>query len=395
MARYDKKTGAWVGDSRITGFPRKQRRGFETEAAAKQWEKDRRLRLLDPEKALILLKLSQGSLDYLKHCRRQKMAANTIRDKKSILLQMAHFVGPDLLLKEVKPYHISQFLDALYDRREDELLAWQKEQDKPVENREKGTRKKPVEPGKNANRYRRQIVTFFNHFVKKQILPTNPAEATSTYDESNFEKYVPPGEDIEAIKAVANQDELDIIRVLIHTGARAGEIRNMQFNDLSPENNALTLWTTKRQGSKKEGHTMEIGPALKEILERRQQSLNSPWVFPNPDGKKMPRRSLDNIMPRLCARVIDSIKESGVEEKDITFKPFTMHSIRHFMAVQIFLREGLAKTQKFLRHKRATTTDIYIRSLLDLKEISAPVTDDIEKSLLNSGVHSKVVPLFK
>lgn len=322
------------------------------------------------------------------------MAANTIRDKKYILLQLAHFIGPDIILKEVKPYHISQFLDALYDRRENEFLEWQKEQDKPVCYRTKGTRKTPVDPGKNTNRYRRQIVTFFNYFVKKQIIPTNPAEATSTYDESEFEKYVPPGEDIEAIKAVANQDELDIIRVLIHTGARAGEIRNMQFSDFSPENNALTLWTTKRQGSKREGHTMEIGHGLKEILDRRQHALDSTWVFPNPDGQKMPRRSLDNILPRLCARVMDTLKESGLEEKYITFKPFTMHSIRHFMAVQIFLREGLAKTQKFLRHKRATTTDIYIRSLLDLKEISAPVTDDIEKSLASSGIHSKVVPLF-
>ncbi|MCP3944836.1 MAG: site-specific integrase [Desulfobacteraceae bacterium] len=278
-------------------------------------------------------------------------------------------------------------------------MEWQKEQSRleqdPGATPKKEYKKIPVDPGKCCNRYKRELRTFFNYYKHDQVIQINPADAVNDFDEIEFEKYVPPGEDIEAIKKVSTQDELDLIRTLIHTGARAGEIRNMQYTDFNETVNKLTLWTTKRQGSKKVSHIMEVGKELKKIFIRRikNNKKNYPWIFPSSVGEQMPKDSLDNLMPRLCKRVIKKLKKQGV--KDIKFKEFTMHSIRHYMAVQIFLREGLAKTQVFLRHKRATTTDIYIKSILNIESISAPITDDIEKSMNSSSIQSQIVPLFK
>ena len=399
MARYDQKAETWTGDSRIKGFPRRQRRGFETEEEARQWEQDRRLRLLFPEKAVTLLKTSQASLDYLKSCKRKKYGHNTLRDKKNVLKQFTVFVGLNLLLKDVKTYHVSKFLDLLYDKRLAEFEAWQKEEKRleadPAGERKKGIRKKPVDPGKNANRFRKQLSFFFNHYIKKQIIKSNPAHATDTYDEYDFKKYVPPGGDIDLIKSIADPDELDIIRVFMLSGARAGELRAMQFEDYYPDQKKIKIWTTKRQGSKKESHMMEIGDNMKEILDRRMatRKKNCPWIFPNPSGGKMPKASLDNLMPRLCQRAIEYLEKT---KQPVNFKPFTAHSFRHYMAVQIYLRKGLGETQKFLRHKRATTTDIYIRSLIDIDTIpTGPVTDDIENSLIKSDPTGKIRPLFR
>ena len=385
MARRDPRDkDLWIGDSRVCGFPRKQKGGFRSEDAAQQWEKERRMRLLNPELALILSKISKACLEYLEDCKRRNMGHNTIRHKVSVLKQFCIFVGPDLLLKEIRTFHIRQFLNSKFDILDQAMKQWESDHEKK--------RKKPIDPGKCCNRYKRELVSLFNFFKRDQIIATNPAIAVTGFDENSFEKYVPPGEDIDAIKEVANQDELDIIRTLIHTGARAGEIRNMRFKDYDEKTKKLTLWTTKRQGSKKVSHVMEISQSLHDIIIRRLDTVNSEWIFPNPDGGQMPKDSIDNIMPRLCNRVIDNLKAQG---DNITFKPFTMHSIRHYMAAQIFVRKGLAKTQAFLRHRRATTTDIYIRSIMNIETISEPITDDIEESMKPADIQSKITPLFK
>jgi integrase len=74
---------------------------------------------------------------------------------------------------------------------------------------------------------------------------------------------------------------------------------------------------------------------------------------------------MDKMLPRLC-------KEAGV-------KPFTFHCIRHHVAAILATRLSLPEIQKILRHKRATTTDIYLRSLVKVSTKGIKVLDDIAK----------------
>jgi integrase len=71
-------------------------------------------------------------------------------------------------------------------------------------------------------------------------------------------------------------------------------------------------------------------------------------------------------MPRLCKRA--------------KVKLFGFHAIRHHIAVQLAYKNWpLIKIQKFLRHKRATTTDIYLRSLFKIKTDGESILNEIKK----------------
>lgn len=73
-------------------------------------------------------------------------------------------------------------------------------------------------------------------------------------------------------------------------------------------------------------------------------------------------------MPRLC--------------KKAKVKPFGLHAIRHHIAVGLAYKNWpLIRIQKFFRHKRATTTDIYLRSLINIKNEGASILDEIEQTL--------------
>jgi len=63
-------------------------------------------------------------------------------------------------------------------------------------------------------------------------------------------------------------------------------------------------------------------------------------------------------------------------------RPFGLHAIRHHIAVQLAHKNWpLIKIQKFLRHKRTTTTDIYLRSLVKIKTNGVSILDEIEKNM--------------
>ncbi|MCK5543546.1 MAG: hypothetical protein KAI40_12725 [Desulfobacterales bacterium] len=76
-------------------------------------------------------------------------------------------------------------------------------------------------------------------------------------------------------------------------------------------------------------------------------------------------------MPRLC--------------KKRTVKSFGLHTIRHLVAAQLAIRWFLIHFQKFLRHKQATTTDLYLRSISNIEKIDASILDGLE-NVMRRGV---------
>jgi integrase len=86
---------------------------------------------------------------------------------------------------------------------------------------------------------------------------------------------------------------------------------------------------------------------LKEILTHIPR--HSEYVFPNPKTGK-PYDYRDKFLPRLC-RLAE-------------VRPFMYHALRHFGASKLDnLGVPLTDIQELLGHERATTTDIYLRSL--------------------------------
>ena len=82
----------------------------------------------------------------------------------------------------------------------------------------------------------------------------------------------------------------------------------------------------------------------------------------SPRCTQLSKYTIANSMPELC--------------KKANINPFGLHAIRHYIAIQFARRNwSLIKIQKFLRHKRATTTDIYLRSLINIKSSGASILD--------------------
>jgi site-specific recombinase XerD len=117
-----------------------------------------------------------------------------------------------------------------------------------------------------------------------------------------------------------------------------------------------------------------MSKSLRKILIRKLKACNEeqPWLFSNQEGSQLSKNTIDKIMPRLC--------------KKADVKLFGLHAIRHHVALQLALRNWpLIKIQKFLRHKRATTTDIYLRSLVIIKSEGASIIDEIEQEMHSCG----------
>jgi len=224
--------------------------------------------------------------------------------------------------------------------------------------------------GKTANRYKREIKSLFNYLQKRHLIDNDPTSPLEDYEEEVFKKYVPPAEDIQAVLDVANEFESDIIRTAYHTAARSGEIRHIAHEDVDLKNNALTLWTRKRKNGNIESDTIDMSKSLKGILQRRLKfcTKDCPWLFPSQKKTQLSKYTIDKIMPQLC-------QKSKV-------RPFGLHAIRHHIAVQLAHKNWpIIKIQKFLRHKRATTTDIYLRSIVKIKTDGASILDEIENNM--------------
>jgi integrase len=188
---------------------------------------------------------------------------------------------------------------------------------------------------------------------------------------------VPPPEDIDRIRLVANMDERDFIECVYHTLARRSEVVRPTWEDVNFEQRWVRLYTRKRRGGELQGDYLPMNDTLFKVLHDR-------WKVRDKDSLKVfsfTPHELRYMMERLVRKANKAIKGKGKERK---IKPFGFHAIRHHVS-SILNDSGKAnmkQIQKLLRHRRQSTTEIYLHSVnRDLHEAA---------SLLNgqSGTHS-------
>ena len=134
-----------------------------------------------------------------------------------------------------------------------------------------------------------------------------------------------------------NAPTADIIRLLLLTGCRRGEILNLQWHEVGKDILELI-------DSKTGPRTVFLSPKAKAVIER-QPRLGSPWVFPSPANRKKPRSvgSLDGLWKLVR-------KQAGIED-------VRLHDLRHSVASQAVLKGvPLPVVARLLGHSQVSMT---------------------------------------
>lgn len=378
-------------------YQKKQTR-YKTKSAASEWEKDHWKKILatqvyppDPVTQEKPLRFSEISIEYLNVEKHRWKGKNTYGYKIKLFDDAVTFWDEDPEIP-IEPFLIRKFIAYLFETQTEA----------------------------KANRSLRELNTLFRWAVANHFMEANPATAVDPYAEDGFKKYVPPAQDIAKTLLVANSFEKDLIRTAYHTLARSVEIRRLKWADCDFKNRQIWLTTLKRKGGKAARGSVDMNDVLHEILTRREAVSESDYVFPNRDGGQLSESTLDNVMPRIFkrlnnkktpvkvkyARILNGkkIEQTGTRVKWIPkpeeeqTKPFGFHAIRHHVAAHLYLNHGyrVAQLQLALRHERASTTEEYLKSIVDMpdpKGLSVLNTDNFETttSEANNKSEKKII----
>lgn len=158
----------------------------------------------------------------------------------------------------------------------------------------------------------------------------------------------------------------------LHTGARAGEIFSLEWNDVDMAAGQITFRDTKNA----ESRHVYMSDAVKKMLEQRRQTADPnkiSYIFPGKNGQRITdiSRTFDKIIE-------DSGINNGITDRR---QKFTFHSLRH-SAASWLVQAGtpLYTVQKLLGHKTAALTERYSHlAPANLRAVTAVFNDATDK----------------
>ncbi len=154
----------------------------------------------------------------------------------------------------------------------------------------------------------------------------------------------------EAERRGVNQLGLDMIRLLVLTGARRNEIESLRWDYIDLERGVARLPDSKT-GAK----TVPLGAPALQILTRIPRDGGAPWVFP---GERSDGYFAG--LPKIWSRIRHSAQLPGVR----------LHDLRHgFASVAVANGSSLFLVGKVLGHTQASTTTRYAH--LDIDPVRA------------------------
>lgn len=203
------------------------------------------------------------------------------------------------------------------------------------------------------------------------LLTDNPATKVERNTEEGRERYLTP-EEIARLQTALDQspaqDSADVVRLLLLTGARVGEVLAMRWDqvDLAVGQWVKPAATTKQNKT----HRVPLSPAAVDVLAKRQAALKGrrwrgevpPWVFPG-DGVNGHMTTIRTFWAAVCRRAnIDGVR---------------VHDVRHtFASLLVSSGESLPVVGALLGHTQAKTTSRYAHLLDDtLREATNKISE--------------------
>jgi integrase len=277
-----------------------------------------------------LIDWAEAYLDFAK----VKFIGITYREKKAMFRRFFRLIPPDTLISELTPKNIMDY-----------VLAQNKERS-----------------GYATNKDRKNFVAAWNWGMKYMDSPLpgpNPC-LVERMPEVRHPRYVPPEEDFWKVYNVAEGQDKVMLSALFYLGARCSEIFNLLWVDVDFGNNLVRLKTQKRRDGTLEFDLLPMTAELRKALlwwwENRPIKIHGNVFIcdhENLMGQEhygQPFKKRRHLMSRLCDK-------AGV-------KRFGFHAIRHLTATSLYHKGyGVEAIQAAMRHKHATTTNQYVKTL--------------------------------
>jgi integrase len=172
-----------------------------------------------------------------------------------------------------------------------------------------------------ANRTLAVLSKMFTLAIRWQMCTVNPCQSVERNSEAQRRRYVTSEELprlIEALATYPDRQAVDIIRLMMFTGARSGEVKAMRWDDLDL---AGGKWNKPGSSTKqKKDHMVPLSIDVQQLLRERQPKKGT-WVFPSADSRSGHVVRIERAWHRIC-------KAANIEG-------LRMHDLRHSFASQL------------------------------------------------------------
>ena len=217
-----------------------------------------------------------------------------------------------------------------------------------------------------ANRTLSVVSKMFTLAIRWGMITVNPCKSIERNLESKRKRYLSDDELTRLIAVLAeqpNKQSVNIIRILLMTGARKGEVLSMRWADIDL---GTGIWTKSASATKqKADHVVPLsGPVRQLLSEIYGSGPQGEFVFPSSHGA--PRIDISTIWEKLC-------KAAGIEGLRI-------HDLRHSFASQLASGgASLPLIGALLGHASPATTHRYAHLFQDpqraaVEKVAAVIT---------------------
>jgi|SRR5665213_1662655 len=186
------------------------------------------------------------------------------------------------------------------------------------------------------------IRLFFNWAIRQELVPKSPCSALQAPLPAASRERVLTDEELQKLLAWANSVDSTfstLIRLLILTGQRRGEIVALRGEMVDLETATITLPTTLTKNGRQ--HTFPFGPAVGAILKARQR-----------DGLLFRGRGTDKPFDGWS-------KSKSALDRECPLAPWTIHDLRRTFATRLAaLGTPIHVTEKLLNHVTGTISGV-------------------------------------
>ena len=301
---------------------------FKYKDDARTWIKEEREELKNPTKPsshdeeLLLWTLSQK---YLEDCK-INFDRKTFAEKRFCLKRFYEEVG-DIDVRSIEPHVILDFINE----------------------------RARTQSNNAANKDRKNIKAFYGWVQGMHNIMYDPTAPIKKKSHSKKVRRLVPIQDIYNVMLVAKGHDRVLIGSYWHTGARKSEVLRWTWaDDINFEERWVRLGTKKTRDGSMVYEKIWMNDDLEKLLmwQWKNRHPTSPFVFCHMNEKSKlygsPYVARWKLLKKLC--------------KDAKVEAFGYHDIRHTVAKYLndLQKVGLKKVQQVLRHRKQTTTEIYV-----------------------------------